>query len=145
MSQPTKYLITEGYKYTLADSQYIVLRNFPTVDIETPFFRLKKNILFIHKGYSWDGASGPTWDSESTITPSLVHDVLYQAIRAGKLRPSDRFEADLEFYQLMRRRTRGFLGHLRAFYFFVGVRVGGWLAIRPKAEGEPMSRVFFAP
>lgn len=32
------------------------------------------------KGYRWDGASGPTWDTESTMHCSLDHDTLWQLI-----------------------------------------------------------------
>lgn len=145
MSQPTRYKKTKGYKYTLAEHQYVALRNFADVVLESPYFHLKRNVLHIYKGYSWDGASGPTWDTNDTITPSLVHDVLYQAIREGLLSPTRRFDADIEFYQLMRARARGLRGHFRAFYFFVGVRVGGWLSVTPKEHGEPMSQTFTAP
>lgn len=145
MSLPTQYIVTEGYKYTLAVSQYIALRNFREEEIVTEHFRLRKNVLEIKKGYAWDGASGPTWDTKDTITPSLVHDVLYQAIRIGHLAKGKRFDADLEFYQLMRSRTHTFFGHLRAFYFFLGVRMFGWMSIRPKKQGEEMDHVFVAP
>lgn len=39
--------------------------------------------LFIKKGYCWDGASGPTWDTDSCRRGSMVHDALYQLIREG--------------------------------------------------------------
>jgi hypothetical protein len=31
-----------------------------------------------YRGYAWDGASGPTYDSKSSMRASLVHDALYQ-------------------------------------------------------------------
>lgn len=145
MSLPTQYYVTAGYKYTLVATQYLSLRNFGDVSIATEHYRLRKNVLEIKKGYAWDGASGPTWDTQDTITPSLVHDVLYQAIREGLLPKSRRFDADLEFYQLMRSRTRTWLGHIRAFYFFLGVRLFGWLSVKPKPFGEEMNLVSTAP
>jgi len=145
MSLPTQYLVTEGYKYTLAAAQYIALRNFKDDEVICDHFRLRKNVLEIKKGYSWDGASGPTWDTKDTITPSLVHDVLYQSIRIGHLPKSKRFDADLEFYQLMRSRTHTWAGHVRALYFFLGVRLFGWLSVKPKKLGEEMDHVYIVP
>lgn len=56
--------------------------------------------LTIHEGYSWDGASGPTIDTKSSMRASLVHDALYQLERAGKLGQEWRPVADEVLYQL---------------------------------------------
>lgn len=45
----------------------------------------RSGVLRIFKGYKWDGASGPTIDTPSTIRASLIHDALYQLIRMGHL------------------------------------------------------------
>lgn len=37
--------------------------------------------LWIDEGFTWDGASGPTWDTKSSIYGSCVHDALYAWIR----------------------------------------------------------------
>ena len=140
-----KYHDTRGYKYTLAESIGVPVPLFADEQFSAAHFSLRRGWLTIRSGYAWDGASGPTWDTADTMTPSLVHDVLYQAIRAGILPASRRFDADLAFYRLMRQRTSGFWGHLRAFYFFAGVRLGGWLSIRPRSEGEAQTRVLIAP
>jgi len=50
--------------------------------------------VIIRKGYRWDGASGPTIDTDDTMDGSLVHDVLYQLIREGELTMKDRKAAD---------------------------------------------------
>ena len=50
--------------------------------------------LTIYKGYAWDGPSGPTWDTENFMRGSLVHDALYQLLRAGVLPQSARRYAD---------------------------------------------------
>ena len=50
--------------------------------------------IVIHKGYQWDGASGPTIDTNDTMDGSLVHDILYQLIREGKLPRKLRKKAD---------------------------------------------------
>ena len=139
------YHDTRGYKYTTAESFTVFLPLFLIDRFRTDFAHLSCGKLNISAGYAWDGASGPTWDTPATMVPSLVHDVLYQGIREGLLPASRRFDADLTFYRLMRERTSGFWGHLRAFYFFAGVRLGGWLSIRPRSEGEAQTRVLIAP
>lgn len=50
--------------------------------------------LSIKPRYAWDGASGPTFDSPSTMRASLVHDALYQLMREGALDQSYRIPAD---------------------------------------------------
>lgn len=37
--------------------------------------------LVVKKGYCWDGPSGPTFDTASTMRASLFHDALYQLMR----------------------------------------------------------------
>ena len=140
-----KYHDTRGYKYTVAETTSVDVPLFRTASLANSHFSLRGGRLMVRAGYAWDGASGPTWDTEETMTPSLVHDVLYQAIREGLIPASRRFDADLTFYRLMRERTAGFWGHLRAFYFFAGVRLGGWLSIRPRKGGEAQTRVLIAP
>ena len=59
-------------------------------------------LMFIKKGYCWDGASGPTFDTASTMRASLYHDALYQLMREGKLHPEkDRRMADELLRDLM--------------------------------------------
>ena len=88
MSQNTiKY--TKGWKYQLAE----------TISVKTPvtgyhihndYFHLcPDGTLEVFKGYAWDGASGPTWDTKSSIFPSLVHDVFCQCMRAKSISYAD--------------------------------------------------------
>ena len=58
--------------------------------------------LLISEGYSWDGASGPTWDTDGTMRASLVHDALYQMMRIGAL--DGRYRAKVD--RLFRRHLR---------------------------------------
>lgn len=72
---------TKGYKYQLEF----------TYEVQTPVigcivsnrdFKLNPNgKLTIYPGYAWDGASGPTFDSASSMPPSLVHDVFCYCMR----------------------------------------------------------------
>ena len=69
----------EGYKYQLVDPYWIqtdIMGKEYKVD---GYIRLSEDgILYIYRGYAWDGASGPTYDSKSSMRASLVHDALYQ-------------------------------------------------------------------
>jgi len=63
-----------------------------------PYLHLTKNgILLISKGYAWDGASGPAWDTKSCIRGSCIHDALYQLLRLGLLPMEHKSAADLVY------------------------------------------------
>ena len=82
----TKISYKKGYKYQLAEDYKIQTDIFPPVDIYTEYISLTaKGLLFIKRGYAWDGASGPTRDTKSSMRGSLVHDTLYQLMRMGLL------------------------------------------------------------
>lgn len=61
-----------------------------------------EGILTVKKGYTWDGASGPTLDTKNTMTPSLIHDALYQLMRMGLLDRRWRKQADEILYEMLR-------------------------------------------
>jgi len=74
-----------GYKYQLTKDEKIKtsIRGY---EIDTQFIKLSKDgWLLIRKGYAWDGPSGPTVDTFSSMRGSLVHDALYQLIREKHL------------------------------------------------------------
>ena len=52
---------------------------------EILYAMLGKKALYVYPGYRWDGASGPTIDSEDSMQASLFHDVVYQMLRERKL------------------------------------------------------------
>lgn len=65
------------------------------------FITLRQDgLLTIHAGYAWDGASGPTLDTKSSMRASLAHDALYQLERAGHLGQEWREAADEVLYRL---------------------------------------------
>jgi len=69
------------YKYQLAET-YKVNTDVLDFSIDTKFIKLNpQGELTIIEGYAWDGASGPTVDSASTMRGSLVHDAFYQLMR----------------------------------------------------------------
>lgn len=84
-----------GYKYQLHETYKI------QVDIKLGYHVTSEYInlddiggLTIYKGYAWDGASGPTIDTKSSMRGALVHDALYQLMRLGLLPESYRDKAD---------------------------------------------------
>ena len=69
----------EGYKYQLTRAYAVQTGIIPPVRIDYPFFTLHTSgLLEVLPGYAWDGASGPTFDSKSSMRPSLVHDCFCQ-------------------------------------------------------------------
>lgn len=75
-----------GYSYQLTESYSLDTGICPLHDIEYPFFTLHDNgLLEIESGYAWDGASGPTWDTKSSMRPSLVHDCFCQMAKDRRI------------------------------------------------------------
>lgn len=101
-----KIYYRDGYKHQLAKTYEVYLDYAPEESIIgacygfVDFFATGK--LVIRKGYAWDGASGPTWDTPDCKRGSLVHDALYQLIREEYL-PMDpwRLYADLSLKKIL--------------------------------------------
>jgi hypothetical protein len=94
-----KIKYTEGYKYQLAED-YIVMTPIKGVTITDFYFTLERSgRLTGKKGYSWDGASGPTFDTKSSISPSLGHDIFCQMMRDGRLSYTDWQDTVNEFFR----------------------------------------------
>jgi len=71
-----------NHKYKLTSPIQLQSTVYPLREIQTPFINLKPNgKLFIDVNYAWDGASGPTIDTDNTIVPSAGHDALFQLMR----------------------------------------------------------------
>ena len=87
--------------------------------------------LNVHRGYAWDGPSGPTIDTKSFMRASVVHDVFYQCLREGKLPPSRRKLADRE---LVRYAKLDGMNPIRRFYAFWSLRAfaGGAAKLKQK-------------
>ena len=91
----------KGYKYQLAEEYVIRTTVRPHQPIEHDFIGLTLDgMLIIRSGYSWDGPSGPTFDTKSSMRASLVHDALYQLMREELIGLSNRPIADDMLYQL---------------------------------------------
>lgn len=86
-----------GYKYQLATGYGVQTNIYSPEAILTEFITLSMNgLLFIKRGYAWDGASGPTIDTKSSMRGSLVHDALCQLMRLGLLGSEWRYAVDRE-------------------------------------------------
>lgn len=94
-----------GYKYQLAETISIQTCITPPVNVSTYMLNLDPNgTLTIDRGYAWDGPSGPTIDTKNTLTPSLMHDAIYQLIRMELIAKSWRLIADEEIGRMMKER-----------------------------------------
>lgn len=82
----------------------------------------KDGTLILDTGYEWDGASGPTWDTECTMRGSAVHDAFYRLMSEGKLPVGERWQADAELWWLMRADGAAWW---RALYYLAAVQAFG--------------------
>lgn len=74
-----------GYKYQLTRDMHFKA-GILGYDIDLEYIRLTPDgLLTLKKGYAWNGASGPTWDSKNSMRGSAEHDAGYQLIRLGYL------------------------------------------------------------
>lgn len=136
-----KILYKSGYKYQLVEKYIITIPELMDLDrkpINTSYIDLLNNgWLKIHSGYAFDGPSGPTIDTKNFMRGSLIHDVIYQLIRIGKLPITYRQRAD----ELLREMCiHDGMSAFRARYVYWGCR---WFAKRA-ASGKP-KKVIEAP
>ena len=89
--------------------------------------------LSVNPGYLWDGSSGPTVDGKADPVPSLVHDVLYEAMRTRRLSAGARAQADDLYYDLLRERG---MSRARAGMRWLGLRCFAWYAASPRNGPE---------
>ena len=82
------YRSIRGYKYQLVHDYVCETGIDLSIGVASPGGYItidRSGSMTIRSGYAWDGASGPTWDSPSTMRGSLVHDCWYQLFREGTL------------------------------------------------------------
>ena len=118
-----KYRKLKGYKYQLVTQEVKVLPwHFGGVCIEEKYFTIRCQVLTIKTGYAWDGASGPAIDTPSFMRASLVHDVLYQCMRQGRISRELRWQADALLRQMC---LDAGMSRLRAWYVWKCVKMFG--------------------
>lgn len=72
-------------KYALSED-YCIQTPVTGYSIIDPFFELREDgFLTIRRGFVWDGASGPTIDTDSAISASAVHDVFCICMRDRRI------------------------------------------------------------
>ena len=127
-----KYRKLKGYKYqTLEPYTYTLPRAFSGQMANLPYIILVDRKLFIKKGYAWDGPSGPTFDTDTFMRGSLVHDALYNLLRTKDLRPQLRFQVDIVLRDICREDG---MCRFRAWYVYKGVRLFGGSRARNGVE-----------
>ncbi len=101
MRKRITYRDIRRYKYQLLDDYVIHIAIRPPEEILEPPPPLETYVrldgdgrLAISRFYAWDGPSGPSIDTKTFMRGSLVHDALYQLIRAGRLPEASREYAD---------------------------------------------------
>lgn len=123
-----------GYKYLLKETEWCQLDLKPDAPVLTPYCSLTtEGILSVYVGYAWDGPSGPTLDTKDVMTPSLIHDCLYQLMAEGFLPSNYRRAADKELTRLMKERG---VNWLRRKIWWRGVRLAGGAHLEPKKIRE---------
>ena len=93
------------YKYKFkVEENFSIELPFKIPDFVHPYASLKDVILSVKRGYAWDGASGPIINTRDTLVASLVHDVLYQAMRLNLIKSSkeNRQIADKNFFEILK-------------------------------------------
>ena len=101
MTKQIKY--KSGYKYQLANEYTISTGLWTNVGYRGEYLAFLNNgVLIIHKGYCWDGPSGPVVDRNCLMRGSLVHDALYQLMRKGVIsnQTKTREKADRLYQQI---------------------------------------------
>jgi len=117
---------TDKYKYRVTKKYDVKLQFKPNTEVVCDFYCFYLDgILVINKGYQWDGASGPTIDTQNTIIASCIHDVLYQMIRCKQLPLSFKKQADkeLKFWMIENSEKKNLWNKIRAYYFYFAVKL----------------------
>ncbi|MDE0100879.1 MAG: DUF1353 domain-containing protein [Bryobacterales bacterium] len=96
-------------------------------NVRTPFYTIKSGAISAQAGYAWDGASGPVFDTHRTLRATLIHDILYQAMRQRKINPADRKLADRTMLAILKEDR---MWPHRRVWWYLAVRLFGWLAVR---------------
>lgn len=131
-----EYQVVHAYKYSLM----LPIRydtGWSSTAIETEYVDMSAGVLWIREGYRWDGASGPTLDTPSTMRASLIHDALYQLMRDGHLSQGRKRMADEIFYSVL---LEDGMGKLRAFLWYVGVRLFGHSSVKRRRQVTSLKR-----
>ena len=136
-----KRIKSKKYKYELLEDYEVLTGVWTGAGVRGRFYSINHvGHLVIKKGYRWDGASGPTYDSKSTMRASCVHDVFYQMFRLRQLSLRFRKAADKVLRRFMiedASHKGGLLGtwsRFRAGYYYRAVRLFGGSHAKPRGK-----------
>lgn len=122
-----KYQVTRRFDVQTEIKGYNILLSFVTLD--------ENGVLSAEKGYAWNGASGPTWDTKNSMRGSCAHDMLYQLIRLGLIASTYKEYADQLLYDLC---VEDGMYQFRASYWRWAVLTFGAGSCRPSAEPQEL-------
>lgn len=113
----------KGYKYQLFETYSIQTPFRPETTLSIDYVTLEPSgLLTIHKGYAWDGPSGPTFDTKNFMRGSLVHDVLYQLMYHELLPYSCKVKSDDILVKIT---AEDGMSKIRCRWVHKGVEIGG--------------------
>jgi len=96
---------SKGIKYYTRERVFLQTSIFPDAEIKTEWLTLRTDgMLIIEENYMWDGPSGPTIDTDNSMTPSLGHDALAQLMRLGLLDRKWRIQSNVDFERWLKER-----------------------------------------
>lgn len=113
------------YKYKFkVEENFSIKLPYKIPDFEHPYASSKDSILSVKRGYAWDGASGPIINTRDTLVASLVHDVLYQAMRLNLIKSNSENKkiADKIFFEILKMHG---VNSIRRKVWYLAVRLFG--------------------
>lgn len=120
------------YRYRLVQTYTIRIDIDIKADICTNFIELtREGVLTIRQGYEWNGAAGPTVDTESLMRASLVHDALYQLMRNSMINTANREYVDNLFKKIAQEDG---VSRLRSWLLHYAIRKFGLGAASPESR-----------
>lgn len=128
-----------GSWYQLTENCVVPLQFCPPNNITSEFIEfLTSGVLTMRSGYAWDGASGPTVDTDNSMVGACVHDALYQLTREGLLSQEYRKQADEELRRICIEKG---MSEIRADMWYAGVRSCG----EDSASPENRRKIYEVP
>ena len=129
---------TNGYKYQLVHDvryQLVSISVDENQESGTRWLHLSaRGMLIIRKGYTWNGPSGPTFNTKNFMRGSLIHDALYQLIRAGMVDSDQRDNCDMELDMLL---EQDGMSRLRRWWVRKGLKRFGSVGERRQVHRAP--------
>lgn len=130
-ARDTSMKYKSGYRYVSQEAVMVNVGPDLHAPLQAPFASIAAESLCVMAKYAWDGASFTPFKWIGTpkawLTPSLVHDALYQLFREGLLDRQYREAADRLFREMLIERGVWWIVAWGAYY---AVRVFGNFAVR---------------